>query len=81
MSVEGVTHEFIYTGPDIPPRAGGVADTIEHGRIVQLTGYEAQTWAKSSSRALIRVRLYPDAPYDVMLPGRHLRPHRQEDNA
>lgn len=68
-------HEFIYTGPDIPPRAGGVAATIEHGRIVQLTTHEANTWAKSGARALIRVRLYPDAVYDVMLPGRNLRPH------
>lgn len=71
---------FTYTGPDIKPRAGGIAGTIHTGHVVRLTRDEAQSWARSRTGAeLLYCRLTPDATYEVLLPARHLRPDHSEE--
>lgn len=71
--------QFVYTGPDIKPRAGGVADTIHTGHVVRLTRDQAQVWARAHNTTLVICRLYPDAPTGVLLPARHLRPDHPEE--
>lgn len=62
---------FRYTGPTIPPRAGGLAGGVPTGTRVRLGIEASMTWLRGPTRTLVPVWL-DGVPVEVLLPVKDL---------